>query len=54
MPTITPKSPSADPKISITNIFTKVSAVWASASAQPLPVIPTHTLIIFYFTRKAN
>jgi len=47
MPTMTPNSPKADPNISITNIFTKVSAVWASASAQPLPVMPTQTLILF-------
>jgi len=40
---MTPKSPKALPKISITRILTKVSAVWASANAHPLPVIPTHT-----------
>ena len=43
---MTPKSPRADPKISITKIFTKVSAVYASDKAHPLPVIPTVTLCL--------
>jgi hypothetical protein len=44
IPTITPNSPSAEPKISITRILTKVSGVYASAIAQPDPVIPTAIL----------
>jgi len=44
IPTITPNNPRADPKISITRIFTKVSCVWASERAQPEPVTPTATL----------
>jgi len=48
IPTITPNNPKALPKISITRIFTNVSAVYASARAQPLPVIPTQTLRYIY------
>jgi len=44
IPTITPKSPSALPKISMTRIFTKVSGACASQMAQLLPVTPTETL----------
>ena len=43
MPTMIPKSPSAEPKISMIKIFTKVEGVWASARAHPAPVIPTAT-----------
>lgn len=43
MPTITPNSPRALPKISIMRILTNVEGVWASAKAQPAPVTPTHT-----------
>jgi hypothetical protein len=46
MPTMTPNSPRALPKISITKIFTKSDEFWASDSAQLLPIIPTHTLQI--------
>lgn len=42
IPTITPNSPSALPKISITRIFTKSVEFWASDKAQLLPMIPTH------------
>ena len=41
MPTMMPKSPSADPKISMINIFTKVDGVCASARAHPDPTTPT-------------
>lgn len=44
MPTITPNNPNADPKISMTKIFTKVSGVCASAIAHPEPAIPTAIL----------
>ena len=44
IPTITPKRPSADPKISMTKILTNVSGVWASEMAHPDPVIPTAIL----------
>ena len=40
---MTPNKPSALPKISIIKILTKVEGVWASESAQPAPVTPTHT-----------
>lgn len=43
IPTMTPNSPKALPKISIMRILTKVDGVWASASAHPAPVTPTHT-----------
>lgn len=43
MPIITPKSPSADPKISMMRILTKVEGVYESARAQPAPTTPTHT-----------
>ena len=43
IPTITPKSPRAVAKISITRIFTKSLLFWASASAHPLPQMPTQT-----------
>jgi hypothetical protein len=43
MPTITPNSPSALPKISMMRILTKVEGVCASAKAQPAPVTPTQT-----------
>jgi len=39
--TITPKIPSADPKISTIRIFTKRLGSWASASAQLEPATPT-------------
>ena len=42
--TMTPKSPSALPKIPTTRIFTKESGFWASAIAQPLPEMPTQIL----------
>lgn len=41
---MTPKMPSADPKISTMRIFTKSDASCASASAQPLPATPTQIL----------
>lgn len=44
MATMTPKSPSALPKISTTRIFTKSVLFWASESAQLLPMIPTQSL----------
>lgn len=44
MPTITPNSPNALPKISITRIFTKRFEFCASAKAQLLPMMPTHNL----------
>ena len=50
MPTITPKRPSAVAKISITRIFTKSFGFCASASAQPLPQIPTVILLCFQCT----
>lgn len=40
---MTPKSPMALPKISTIRILTKRLAFWASASAAPLPTMPTHT-----------
>lgn len=40
---MTPKRPSALPKISMIKILTKVDGVCASASAHPAPVTPTHT-----------
>lgn len=43
IPTITPKSPRALPKISMIRILTNVEGVYASAKAQPAPVTPTHT-----------
>jgi len=43
MPTMTPKSPSALPKISIMRILTKSVPFCASANAHPEPVMPTHT-----------
>ena len=46
IPTITPNNPKADPNISITNIFTKVSGVYASDIAHPDPVMPTAILYI--------
>ena len=45
MPTITPKSPKALPKIYTTRIFTNESGFWASAIAHPLPDTPTQTLL---------
>jgi hypothetical protein len=45
IPTINPKSPRADPKISIIKIFTKSAGFAASAKAQPAPVIPTAILM---------
>ena len=39
-----PNNPKADPKISIINILTNVSGVWASDIAHPEPVTPTQTL----------
>jgi hypothetical protein len=44
MPTITPNSPRALPKISTTRIFTNSVEFWASDSAQLLPTMPTHIL----------
>ena len=41
MPTITPKSPRALPKISTIRILTNVDGVCASARAQPAPTTPT-------------
>lgn len=41
IPTITPNSPRALPKISMIRILTKVEGVYASAKAQPAPVTPT-------------
>ena len=52
IPTITPKSPKADPKISITKILTNVSAVYASDKAQPLPVTPTQILILLFYPQS--
>ena len=43
MPTITPNSPRALPKISIIRIFTNVDGVYASDNAHPAPVTPTQT-----------
>lgn len=40
-PTINPKRPIAEAKISITNIFTNNAEFSASAKAAPLPVVPT-------------
>jgi hypothetical protein len=42
---MTPKSPSALPKIYTTKILTKASGFCASAIAQPLPEMPTQILI---------
>lgn len=44
MPTMTPKSPSALPNISITRILTKRDEFCASDKAQLLPIIPTQSL----------
>ena len=44
METMMAKMPSAEAKISITKILTKSAPFCASASAQPLPQMPTHTL----------
>ena len=44
MPTMTPKRPRADPKISTIRILTNSVPFWASASAHELPVTPTHSL----------
>jgi hypothetical protein len=44
MPTITPKRPKAEAKISTTRILTKRAGLAASAIAAPLPVIPTEIL----------
>jgi hypothetical protein len=44
MPTITPNSPRALPKISTTRILTNNVEFWASDSAQLLPTMPTHIL----------
>lgn len=41
MPTIKPKSPIAEPKISIIRIFTKRAELAASARAAPEPTMPT-------------
>ena len=41
---MTPKMPKAEPKISTIRILTKRDEFWASASAQELPAMPTHTL----------
>ncbi len=41
IPTMIPNIPMADPNISTMSILTKVSGEWASAMAQPDPVIPT-------------
>merc|ERR1719221_958270 len=43
MATMMAKMPNAEAKISITKILTKSSPFWASASAHPLPQMPTHT-----------
>ena len=45
MATIMAKMPKAEAKISITKILTKSAPFCASASAQPLPQMPTHTLL---------
>ena len=52
MPTMTPKSPRALPKIYTTRIFTKESGFWASAIAHPLPEIPTQILNKGEVTRR--
>lgn len=52
IPTIIPNNPNALPKISIIKILTKVSGVWASAIAHPLPVTPTHTLDKIKFIKR--
>lgn len=44
MATMMAKMPRAEAKISMTKIFTKRAPFCASASAHPLPQIPTHTL----------
>ena len=44
IPTMTPNSPSALPKISITKILTNSVEFCASDKAQLLPIIPTHNL----------
>lgn len=44
MPTMTPKRPRAEPKISTIRILTKRVPFWASARAHELPVTPTHSL----------
>ena len=44
MPTMTPKIPSADAKISMMRILTKREPFCASARAQELPTMPTQTL----------
>ena len=41
--TMMAKMPSAEAKISMTRILTNSAPFWASASAHPLPQIPTHT-----------
>ena len=41
IPTMTPKSPRALPKISTIRIFTNIDSSCAWAMAHPLPVIPT-------------
>jgi hypothetical protein len=41
IPTITPKRPSALPKISTMRILTNVDGVCASARAHPAPTTPT-------------
>ena len=48
IPTITPNSPRADPKISTTRILMKLSGFCASATEQPDPVIPTQILRKLY------
>jgi hypothetical protein len=42
-PTINPKRPTIDPKISMTRTFTNRDASAASASAQDEPAMPTET-----------
>lgn len=42
-PTISPNSPTADAKISTTNMRTNKAGFWASAKAAPLPATPTAT-----------
>jgi hypothetical protein len=44
MDTMTPKRPSAEPKISITKILTNSVLFCASLSAHELPMMPTHRL----------
>ena len=44
MPTMTPKRPRADAKISTTRILTNRLLLSASASAHELPTMPTHIL----------